>query len=155
MEKVETWVDIMLDMLWNHLWQSTLFAGAVALLTLAFRRNRAHVRYWLWLAASVKFLIPFSALLWIGAQIELLPIARSGQAIVSVLDNAAEPFTQPQPVRIDRRGRPVPPPPPSELAMLAERSFRVCGRRDRLHCSWSGLCSGAGRSHRAGGIRNH
>jgi hypothetical protein len=63
----------MLEMIWNHLWQSTLFAGAVATLALAFRNNRAHVRYWLWLAASVKFLIPFSALLWIGAQIELVP----------------------------------------------------------------------------------
>jgi len=47
----------MLEMIWNHLWQSTLFAGAVATLALAFRNNRAHVRYWLWLAASVKFLI--------------------------------------------------------------------------------------------------
>src|SRR6516165_82828 len=29
----------------NHLWQSTLFVLAVALLTLAFQRNRARVRY--------------------------------------------------------------------------------------------------------------
>jgi hypothetical protein len=28
----------------NHLWQSTLFAAVVALLTLALRKNRAHVR---------------------------------------------------------------------------------------------------------------
>ena len=47
----------------NHLWQSTLFVAAVALLTLAFRSNRASTRYWLWLAASVKFLIPFSILI--------------------------------------------------------------------------------------------
>jgi uncharacterized protein (TIGR03435 family) len=114
----------MLDLVWNHLWQSTVFAACLALLTLAFRRNRAHVRYWLWLAASVKFLVPFSALLWVGAQIELVPIERSGQAIVGVLDNAAQPFTQPTPVRLDRRGRPVPPPPPTDLAMIAERSFR-------------------------------
>ena len=45
----------MLDMLWNHLWQSTVFAAAVAVVAVAFRRNRAQVRYWLWLAASVKF----------------------------------------------------------------------------------------------------
>src|SRR5689334_4098473 len=115
----------MLDMIWNHLWQSTLFAGAVAILTLAFRNNRAHVRYWLWLAASMKFLIPFGALLWIGSQIELVPIERSGQVIIGVLDNAAEPFTQPPPVRADLRGRPVPPPPPTPLATLAERSFTV------------------------------
>lgn len=29
----------------NHLWQSTLFAVAAALLTLAFGKNRAQVRY--------------------------------------------------------------------------------------------------------------
>jgi len=115
----------MLEMIWNHLWQSTLFAGAVATLALAFRHNRAHVRYWLWLAASVKFLIPFSALLWIGAQIELVPIERSGQEIIGVLDNAAEPFTQPPLVRVDRRGRPMPPPPPTPLSTIAERSFTI------------------------------
>jgi len=46
----------------NHLWQSTLFAAVAGLLTLALRKNRAQTRYWLWLAASVKFLIPFSVL---------------------------------------------------------------------------------------------
>src|SRR5688572_20618351 len=115
----------MVDIISNHLWQSTLFAGAVALLTLVFRRNRAHVRYWLWLAASVKFLVPFSALLWIGTQIELVPIERSGQAIVGVLENVSEPFAPAPPVRIDMRGRPVPPPPPSPLAVIAARSFTL------------------------------
>jgi beta-lactamase regulating signal transducer with metallopeptidase domain len=52
----------------NHLWQSTLCAAAVLLLTLALRENRAAVRYWLWLAASVKFLVPFSLLVNIGSQ---------------------------------------------------------------------------------------
>jgi bla regulator protein BlaR1 len=115
----------MLDMLWNHLWQSTVFVGVVALLTLAFRRNRAHVRYWIWLAASLKFLIPFSALLWVGTQIELVPIERSGQAIVGILDNAIQPFTQPEPQRINLRGRPVPPPPPNPMTTAAVRSFTV------------------------------
>jgi uncharacterized protein (TIGR03435 family) len=50
----------------NHLWQSTLFAGVAGLLTLFLRKNRAHVRYWLWLMASVKFLFPFSALVAVG-----------------------------------------------------------------------------------------
>ena len=115
----------MVDTLWNHLWQSTVFAGAIALLTLAFRRNRAHVRYWLWLAASMKFLVPFSALLWIGTQIELVPIERSGQAIVGVLDTVAQPFTQPAPVRIDWRGRQVPPPPDTPERRLAVRSSTI------------------------------
>src|SRR5689334_16267848 len=50
----------------NHLWQSTLFAAAAALLTLAFRQNRAQTRHWLWLAASCKFLLPFSLLVSAG-----------------------------------------------------------------------------------------
>jgi hypothetical protein len=52
----------------NHLWQSTLFAAAAWLLTLALRKNHAGVRYRLWLAASVKFLIPFSLLVVAGSQ---------------------------------------------------------------------------------------
>jgi bla regulator protein blaR1 len=50
----------------NHLWQSTVFAAAVALTTVAFERNSARLRYWLWLAASLKFLIPFSVLVSVG-----------------------------------------------------------------------------------------
>src|SRR5579864_738864 len=53
----------------NHLWQSTVFVGAMWGLTLSMRRNRAAVRYWLWLAASLKFLIPFSFLVGTGSQL--------------------------------------------------------------------------------------
>ena len=53
----------------NHLWQSTLFASIAGLLTLALRKNHARVRYWLWLAASLKFLIPFSLLVGIGSHL--------------------------------------------------------------------------------------
>ena len=56
----------MIDPLINHLWQSTLFALAAALLTLAFRKNGAKVRFLIWFAASVKFLIPFSLFVWVG-----------------------------------------------------------------------------------------
>ena len=64
----------------NHLWQSTLFAAVAGLLTLLLRRNRARTRYWLWLAASVKFLIPFSLLVDAGSHLGLLawtPSART------------------------------------------------------------------------------
>jgi bla regulator protein blaR1 len=50
----------------NHLWQSTLFAGIAGLPTLLLRNNRAHARYCLWLAASAKFLVPFSLLMLVG-----------------------------------------------------------------------------------------
>ncbi len=51
-----------------HVWQSTLFAAAIGLATLAFRRNGAAIRHALWLAASVKFLVPFAALAALGAR---------------------------------------------------------------------------------------
>jgi bla regulator protein blaR1 len=35
----------MIGALGNHIWQSTLFALAVGLLTIALRRNRAQVRF--------------------------------------------------------------------------------------------------------------
>lgn len=54
----------------NHLWQSTVFAAVAGLLTLALRRNSAQTRYWLWLAASLKFLLPAAALIALGHQVE-------------------------------------------------------------------------------------
>ena len=51
----------------DHVWQSTLFAGVAGLLTLALRKNPARIRYWLWMAASVKFLIPFALFVAIGS----------------------------------------------------------------------------------------
>lgn len=55
----------------NHLWQSTVFALAVAVAAFLLRRNRAHVRYALWCAASAKFLVPFSLLVSLGAFVPL------------------------------------------------------------------------------------
>jgi bla regulator protein BlaR1 len=51
----------------DHLWQSTLFCAAVWSITLALRSNHAALRHALWLAASIKFLVPFSALYQLGA----------------------------------------------------------------------------------------
>jgi uncharacterized protein (TIGR03435 family) len=59
----------------NHLWQSTVFAVAVALTAMALRRNSARLRYWLWLAASVKFLIPVSLLVSAGGRVVMPPDA--------------------------------------------------------------------------------
>jgi uncharacterized protein (TIGR03435 family) len=53
----------------NHLWQSTLFAAAVALAAVALRRKHAGIRYALWWAASIKFVVPFAAFGAIGAAI--------------------------------------------------------------------------------------
>jgi hypothetical protein len=57
----------MIRALIDHLWQSTLFGVAIWSITLALRSNSAAVRHWLWLLASLKFLVPFSALYLAGA----------------------------------------------------------------------------------------
>jgi len=78
----------------NHLWQSTLCAGVAWLLTLALRKNRAAVRYWIWLAASVKFLIPFSLLVNAGNHFawRAAPATRPAQFSL-VLDEISQPFS--------------------------------------------------------------
>jgi TonB family protein len=53
----------------HHLWQSTLFAGAIAILCFWLRGDGARVRYWLWWIASIKFLIPFAVLTAIGKRL--------------------------------------------------------------------------------------
>src|SRR6185503_1457572 len=77
----------------NHLWQSTLFAAAALLLTLVLRKNRAQSRYWLWLAASIKFLVPFSLLVNLGGQFEW----RNAPAIAPPVSAAIEQISQPFP----------------------------------------------------------
>jgi bla regulator protein BlaR1 len=59
----------MIAALTNHLWQSTLFGAVAGLLALVLRQNHARVRYWLWLLASVKFLIPFAVLVQLGSHL--------------------------------------------------------------------------------------
>lgn len=57
----------------DHLWQSTLFVGVIALMMPLFKRQSAGLRFWLWFAASLKFLFPFSLLVWLGGFLPALP----------------------------------------------------------------------------------
>jgi bla regulator protein BlaR1 len=79
----------------NHLWQSTVFAAAAGLLTMILRKNHARARYWLWLAASLKFLIPFSLLANLGT---LLSWSRGSAGIKAplyfVIEEVSQPFHQ-------------------------------------------------------------
>ena len=70
----------------NHIWQSTLFAAAAGLLTLALRNGPAAVRHRIWLAASVKFLIPFFLLIVIGSRWQSAPETPHPQVSSIVLD---------------------------------------------------------------------
>lgn len=62
-------------MIFSHLWQSTLFAALAALLALFLKDTQARARCWLWLAASVKFLVPFAVLVRLGERFGIRPAA--------------------------------------------------------------------------------
>jgi beta-lactamase regulating signal transducer with metallopeptidase domain len=79
----------------DHLWQSTLFCGAIWLLTLALRGNGAGVRHGLWVAATVKFLVPFSALFSLGALISFATPTDAGPPTFGVDMAVAAPVISP------------------------------------------------------------
>jgi len=82
----------------NHLWQSTLFAGVVGLLTLLLRKNRADTRYSLWLIASAKFLLPFSLLIGMGSHLRWSNRPAITQpSIFAVTQVISEPFAEVNP----------------------------------------------------------
>ncbi len=99
----------------NHLWQSSAFAAAVWLLTLLMRRNQSRIRYALWLAASVKFLLPFSLLMGLGALLPRPQRVVTAPAIYNAVDVAAQPFAEPD---LDA---PMLTAPPAHVATLKER----------------------------------
>jgi uncharacterized protein (TIGR03435 family) len=78
----------------NHLWQSTLFAIAAGLLTLAFRKNRAQVRYWMWFSASIKFFLPLALLMSLGSRFEPSSKSIAAPAISDAIEQVTEPFPE-------------------------------------------------------------
>ena len=82
----------------NHLWQSTVVVALAWLLALALRKNHARVRYWVWFAASVKFVLPFSLLMSAGEWLRSLfatPIVAK-PALANAMEQIAQPFPQAQ-----------------------------------------------------------
>ena len=81
----------------NHLWQSTAVVVVAWLLAAALRKNHARVRYWVWFAASVKFLLPFSLLIAAGEWLRsLVPVPAAQPAVASVMEQVTQPFGQTQ-----------------------------------------------------------
>jgi uncharacterized protein (TIGR03435 family) len=77
----------------DHLWQSTLFTILVAIAATGLRKNQARVRFGLWMAASLKFLVPFASLEYLGS----LAAPRHGGATgperaYAFLEQASQPF---------------------------------------------------------------
>ena len=80
----------------NHLWQSTLFAAVAGLCTLFLRKNQAQARYWIWMAASLKFLVPFSWLVAVGSRLAWLRSSAETQpAFYMTVEEMAQPFSAP------------------------------------------------------------
>ena len=82
----------------DHLWQSTIAVGVAGALVAVCRRNRPAVRYAIWWAASVKFLVPLAALVPIGNVIEREPFSRQVAeqipvAVSSVVVRVGLPFS--------------------------------------------------------------
>ncbi len=77
----------------NHLWQSTLCVAGAAMLVRMLRGQSARWRYRVWLAASLKFFLPFTLLTAAGARLPLpvLPASPSSQVSV-VVDFLGQPF---------------------------------------------------------------
>ncbi|HET9472786.1 MAG TPA: hypothetical protein VFO82_02780, partial [Steroidobacteraceae bacterium] len=85
----------MMRMLIDHLWQSTLFCAVIWSITLALRSNSAAVRHWLWLMASAKFLVPFSALHLLGATAGLPTPVESQPSFIGAALQTATPMVAP------------------------------------------------------------
>ena len=85
----------MIRALVDHLWQSTLFGAAIWSITLALRSNSAAVRHGLWLLASIKFLVPFSALYLAGAAAGLFTPVDTQPTLFGAAMQAATPVISP------------------------------------------------------------
>jgi uncharacterized protein (TIGR03435 family) len=79
----------------NHLWQSTGVFIAAWLLALGLRRNAARTRYWMWMTASVKFLVPFSLFIWVGeAMRPVVSTPAASPRLAVVMQQITQPFAQ-------------------------------------------------------------
>ncbi|MGA3242332.1 MAG: M56 family metallopeptidase [Bryobacteraceae bacterium] len=78
----------------NHLWQSSCFAFLAGLLAFVLRKNSPKVRYWVWLSASLKFLIPFALLVSLGGVVPR-PTRRPVSVAAPVFPNALVQIAQP------------------------------------------------------------
>jgi len=78
----------------NHLWQSTLLALVAGALVLALRRHNARIRYFLWLAASAKFLLPFSVFVGLGKLLawRSSPVAPQSATVFYAMEGIGQPF---------------------------------------------------------------
>lgn len=100
----------MIALLLNHLWQSSLCAGGAGLMALALSRNGAGVRFWLWFAASVKFLVPFALLTALGTYFLMPMVPPVAAPAITLIEPLAKPFAAPAIVEVAASAEPTPAP---------------------------------------------
>jgi bla regulator protein blaR1 len=91
---INGWLASVGPVVGNHLWQSTAFAVVAWAVTLLLRKNQARVRYGVWLAASVKFLVPFSLLVGLGGMLPRPQHAVVTMPVYSAVDEVGMPFDE-------------------------------------------------------------
>ncbi len=78
----------------DHLWQSSVFAVAAVVLMLSLRKAPARVRYAVWFAASVKFLVPFALFIRLGQLVGPFHALTPQTGVYSVVQVVSQPFAQ-------------------------------------------------------------
>ncbi len=112
----------------NHLWQSTVFVIMAGSLTLVLRKNQARARCWLWLAASVKFLIPFSLLIGIGSHLAWSHGSAGTRAgLYFAMEEVGQPFSQPTMSMISRAAPSTASPSLTHLLPALLAAVWLCG----------------------------
>jgi bla regulator protein blaR1 len=88
------------DFIVNHLWQCSWFTVAAAALSFVLHAHSPTVRHWIWVIASLKFLVPFAFLVALGSAVgSLVPWPRAATMTrIGVIPDAvafvAEPLLQ-------------------------------------------------------------
>ncbi len=88
------WLTSMGAAVANHLWQSTAFGVVAWAVTLLLRKNPARVRYGVWVAASVKFVVPFSLLIGLGGMLPRPQKQVVAMPVYSAVDYVGMPFDE-------------------------------------------------------------
>lgn len=83
----------MLNLLADHLWQSTLFGVVAALVAFLLRNGPARARYTVWLAASLKFVVPCVALAALGNRFGWRTETPISPAVMALVEAVGQPFS--------------------------------------------------------------
>jgi hypothetical protein len=125
----------------DHLWQFLVFTGLVGMATWWTRANAAELRLWMWRAAALKFLLPFSLLVaiggWLGFPVRHTAIAPPSWLVRAV--QVLEPWTAPANAFDDSRSTQV----VALLVLLAGAAFCATWIRRSLRTTREAAGAGA------------